>query len=593
MARCVFHDDRNPSLSLDEGSGLYYCFGCQASGDTVTFVERYHHLNFREAVEWLADRAGITITLEESEEARLARLHRRQLHAAVGSAAEWYHEQLFESPEAKNARDYLRTKRRIDGEAARRFKIGWAPAGGSIAPTLHTSKEVAIESGVSSSDEASGRTYDTLRSRIVLPIFDASGKPIGLGGRILPGGTGPKYLNFAETPLYRKREVLYGLNWAKRAIVAADEAVVCEGALDVVAFHLSGVEQAVATCGVALTDDHVTVLGRFAKRIVVAFDPDGAGQGAIDRLHQWEKTHRVAFAVAMFPDELDPAALYERGDSDQLVEIIAQARPLLGWRLDRLFASVDLETPETRVAAADKAMGFVMEHPDRRVAQQYIQVIADTCHVDPTPLRRQLETRPEASAPTQKPSGDVPLPVIEEQALSYAIHHPYHVAGWFDESLLSHPVARRAARAILEADELADAVMRADSKASALISRLDAYGDALFPSDQELAELRDRLIVASAERALRRAGTRASQDPEAADEQLAISTWLQRALEAGREKDQATLEELRVWLKDNDEPVLVEFDNPAAEIESAAGAVRGTALAGTQDLSRENVEEWL
>ena len=236
---CPFHAEKTPSFNVREETGRYKCFGCDASGDVFTFVQEIEHVDFVGAVEQLAAKAGIQLTYTTAGHSK-ERARRKQLVEAMAQAIDWYHDRLLNDPAARAARDYLRS-RGLAGDVARTFKIGWAPddwdalsRGVGVAPDLLRDNGLAFSN-------RSGRLQDAFRARVLFPIFNENGEAVGVGGRILPGSTDPaKYKNSPETPIYTKSKTLYGLNWAKADIVAADQAIVCEGYTDVIGFHRAG-----------------------------------------------------------------------------------------------------------------------------------------------------------------------------------------------------------------------------------------------------------------------------------------------------------------------------------------------------------------
>ena len=385
---CPFHGEKTPSFSVNAEEGFYYCFGCQAKGDAITFVREVEHLDFAEAVRRLADRAGIAIR-EDAAAGRDSR-QRAELLEVMERATEWYHQRLVGSADAGRARDYLRS-RGYDGEVVRRYRLGWAPdEWDTLCRALGIDEDLADRSGLGFVNRR-GRLQDAFRGRILFPICDPGGRPVALGGRILPGSTDPaKYKNSKETAIYAKRHVLYGLNWAKEDVVRSGEVVVCEGYTDVIGFAEAGVPRAVATCGTALADEHVRLLRNFASRIVLAFDADGAGQAAAGRFYEWERRFDLDVAVASLPDGADPADLARR-DPDALRAAVEGARPFLRFRVDRVLAAADLSSPEGRARAAERALEAVAEHPDDLVRDQYVMQVAERCHLEPAALRDRLE----------------------------------------------------------------------------------------------------------------------------------------------------------------------------------------------------------
>ena len=302
---CPFHSERTGSFSVNDETGRYMCFGCGAKGDVFTFVQETQHLDFVAAVEFLAGKAGIELHYT-SGPATGERKRRKQLLEVMESAVQWYHTRLLESPDARQAREYLR-ERGLAGEVARKFRLGWAPDDwDALCNALGAPADMLKELGLGFENKR-GRMQDFFRARVMFPIFDENGNAVAFGGRILPGVTDQaKYKNSTETPVYTKSRTLYGLNWAKVDAVRADRLVVCEGYTDVIGFQRSGVSTAVATCGTALTEDHVRLMKRYARNVVLAFDADSAGQGAAEKFYAWEKKYDVTVSVAQFPDGKDP-----------------------------------------------------------------------------------------------------------------------------------------------------------------------------------------------------------------------------------------------------------------------------------------------
>ncbi len=385
---CPFHEERTPSFSVNAEEGLYYCFGCGASGDVITFVQRIEGLDFPGAVEHLADRAGLQLRYTDPEVGQRRRRN-AELHEVVERAVEWYHRRLLADPAAGAARAYLRS-RGYDGEIVRRFRLGWAPdAWDLLSQALRDAGEDQLVQAGLSRRGGRGGLIDVFRSRVLFPVLDVSGRSIGFGGRILPGGEGPKYKNSHQGPLYDKGRVLYGLSWAKQRAVERGRLVVCEGYTDVIAFASVGVTEAVATCGTALTEDHVRAMRRFARRIVLAFDADDAGALAAERVYAWERAHDLEVAVVDLGAGRDPGDVASV-DPDGLVAAVGAAEPLLGWRVRRLLDGVEGATPERRAAVAHRALDTVAEHPDELVRDQYVMSIAGRCDLDVARLRAAL-----------------------------------------------------------------------------------------------------------------------------------------------------------------------------------------------------------
>lgn len=384
---CPFHTEKSASFSVNPTDGLYHCFGCKASGDSITFLREKEQLDFVGAVEMLANRAGITLRYTEREEGE-GRKRQSHLLELTEKAAVWYHERLRSSPDAKEARAYLRG-RGFDAEEVARYRIGWAPDGWDVMTrALRLSKADLEGSGLGMENKA-GRLQDFFRARVLFPIMDERSRVIGFGGRKLPGAEGAKYQNSRDSELYHKSKALYGLNWAKADAVNHGEIVICEGYTDVIGFARAGIPRAIATCGTALTEEHVTMLKRFTRRLVLAYDADEAGQAAADRVYAWERTHDIEVAVVELPAGQDPDEL-ARTSPETLHQAVESARPFLAFRVDRVLSAADLRTPESRAKAADAALEVVAEHPDDLVRDQYVMQVADSCRVDAGLLRDRL-----------------------------------------------------------------------------------------------------------------------------------------------------------------------------------------------------------
>ena len=388
---CPFHQEKSPSFSVNQELGLYHCFGCQASGDSITFLRELEHLDFVETVERLAQRAGITLRYDDKSVQR-DRSRRARLVEAVAAAVDYYHQLLLTDDQAAKARKYVRS-RGFDGDAVRRFVLGYSPDGwDSLARHLQQEKKFSrddiVTAGLAFVNKAN-RLQDQFRGRLMFPIYDARGDAAGFGGRAL-ADDGPKYKNSPETPIYQKSRLLYGLNWAKADIVAKGEAVICEGYTDVMAFALAGAPHAVATCGTALADDHAKALKNLARRVVLAYDADAAGAGAAERWFRWEQELELEVRVADLPPGKDPGDLW-RDDPDRLLPAIEGAQPFLQFRVDRVLAAADLMTIEGRARAAEAAARMVAQHPSPLVRDQYAVQLAGRLELDIDGMRAQVE----------------------------------------------------------------------------------------------------------------------------------------------------------------------------------------------------------
>jgi DNA primase len=596
---CPFHAEKTPSFSVNAEQGFYYCFGCQAKGDAISFVRAVEHADFVEAVHRLADRAGVTIR-EDAHSSRDS-LRRKMLLEVMEGAVEWYHERLLVGPDAGRARDYLRS-RGYDGEVVRRFRLGWAPdEWDALCTGLKLSQERAVGTGLGFVNRR-GRLQDAFRARILFPISDPSGHPVALGGRVLPDSQDPaKYKNSPETPIYSKRRTLYALNWAKEDIIKTGEVVVCEGYTDVIGLFGAGVARAVATCGTALAEEHVKLLRNFASKVVLAFDADSAGQAAAGRFYEWEHRLEIDVAVADLPPGSDPGEM-ARSDPEGLRRAVEKAKPFLRFRVERILEAAQLDAPEGRAKAADAALTAVAEHPDDLVRDQYLMEVAERCRLEPPQLRQRLEqlrteraragpggpaggrtpprfrrrpdgARVEDDAWVREPddggdwspddterrvsreAGGATIPSSDGpdgngsarefrpglEALRLAIHRPDDVGDRLEPALFRDGVQRAAYQSLVDADDLHQAIDRAAPPVQALLVRLTVEVPTSDPDDVVVQLVRD-----AARRELRVITSEARTSPAAAQEAVDVTNWVQ-ALDDS-DASAAAIERLVAWL---------------------------------------------
>lgn len=383
MAICPFHQEKTPSMSIDVARGLYYCHGCHASGDVFTFVQETQGLGFTEALEVLAAQTGVSLTRDPAAAKKQG--ERQRLVEAVRRAVEFYHHRLMSADDAGPARAYLRS-RGYDADTVAEFKLGYAPADGdALVKELQASgipDRVIVAAGLGRRGRG-GRLLDEMRDRVLFPIFDVRGDPVGFGGRILGDGQ-PKYRNTPETPIYKKSKLLYGLDKARRHIGKEGYAVVVEGYTDVIALHRAGLPVAVATCGTALGDDHFDLLRRFTDRVVLAFDADAAGAGAALRGDSLQTPVRLDLDLRMadLPQGLDPADLVQRGEGERLREAVQRSRPLLQFRIERELERFDLSEPEGRARALHAVVPRLRRIGDEITRSEYVRFVANRLGVD-------------------------------------------------------------------------------------------------------------------------------------------------------------------------------------------------------------------
>ena len=495
---CPFHSENTPSFSVNGHDGVYYCFGCHAKGDAITFIRELHRVGFAEAVETLAARAGIQLEVVEVQ--REVRDSRQRLYAAYDLMCRRYRENLDDPARGVRGREYL-LERGISLEAMKAFQIGYAHPSQSVQlQRLGLSSKEWEEGGLGYVAE-SGECGDHMRGRVIFPIRDSSGRVVAFGGRILPeelerlSGKAPKYKNSGDSPIYHKRRVLYNLDRARSEIVKLDSAVVCEGYTDVIGLWQMGVRNAVATCGTAFSEEHLDVLRRFTRNVVLMFDADKAGQNAAERLWEFEERYGMQLSVAVLEEGMDPADA-ARKDPEMVTAALAEVIPMTRFRLNRLVASHRTDSPEGRAAAAKAAVELIGRHPNPLVRSEYLAWIADVTGYAVGELWRQVRHReqPRGGGPVARASeGDRP----SLEALRLLVHDPDEVGEVVVRELFRDPVNLRLA-AILsgaggkkKARELVDA--SGDEEVRELYYRL-----ANAPSEMEGVDVVTTLVIREA-----------------------------------------------------------------------------------------------
>lgn len=458
---CPFHDERTPSFHVRPQAGQWHCFGCGEGGDVISFVQKIHHMTFTEAVEWLADRAGVQLRYEEDGRGKRGREGepggRKRILEANTLAEGWFREQL-RSTEGVIGRRFL-ADRGFDQSVADHFGLGYAPRGWDgltrfLRGKGFTEAELAT-SGLASQGQRG--VYDRFRGRLLWPIRDVTGATVGFGARRLhEDDTGPKYLNTPETAVYKKSQVLYGLDLARKAIATSRQVVIVEGYTDVMAAHLAGVETAVATCGTAFGEDHVRIVRRLlgdvadaatgvsfssqvsrGGEVIFTFDGDEAGRKAALKAFDSDQRFAVQTFVAVEPHGLDPCDLrLTRGDQ-ALRDLIEGREPLFEFAIRSALRMQDLSTAEGRIAGLRQAVPVVARIRDRALRSEYARALAGWLGMNEADVRRAVQgaERRTGEAPAPAPSRDLdPVTKLERQALEVALQLPAVAAGMgFDE----------------------------------------------------------------------------------------------------------------------------------------------------------------
>jgi DNA primase len=398
---CPFHQEKTASFSVSPSKQVFYCFGCGKGGDAITFLRELEHLSYVEAVERLAQQAGVQLRYEgDSPAERRQAARRAALIKANEQAAELFSKMLVDGREAAEARAYVQ-ERGISADSIATFGIGYAPNYPDfllrrLSAARDLSPEVLLEAGLATRGD-DGNMRDRFRGRITFPVHDLQGRCVAFGARVLPtdsrAGEQAKYLNSAETPIYRKNELLYNLHRARSAVSRSGEVFVVEGYTDVIGLWQAGLENTVATCGTALGEAHFRLFSRFAERAVLSFDSDEAGARAAERAFKFVEQFPVQAVVMIMPEGLDPADFVAKHGADAVRQAAASARPLVEYMVRRIVQRHDLGSVEGQSAAVAEVLPILEGLTDPVRRGEYGHLLADLAGVSEASVMRSLERR--------------------------------------------------------------------------------------------------------------------------------------------------------------------------------------------------------
>ena len=439
---CPFHQEKTPSFSVSPGKQMYYCFGCHEGGDVFKFVMTLDRCEFPEAVRTVAEKCGIPIPRprERSPEERRENQQRGAIVEMHREAAAFFTRQLQNGSEGRVASAYLED-RGLDRDAIARFGLGFAPySGDALLRALKPKYSEALleASGLFSKNE-SGRLYDRFRRRIMFPISNDSGKVIAFGGRAM-GDDMPKYLNSAETPIYSKSNVLYHFDRAKETLRQHDFAILVEGYMDAIAVARAGLLNVVASCGTALAEAQIKLLGRFTRRVVVNYDPDAAGQAATERSLVLLLEREFDVRVLALPGGADPDKFIKEQGADAYRKLLSQALPYLDYLIARA-RKMDQTSADGKLAAVNFLMPFVQRIPNNLLRSEWASRIASELRVDAPVLREALRRAAAERRGEVKPRAELLAPVVK-------------------------PAERRLIRMLVDADGFRERLAREISEAS-------------------------------------------------------------------------------------------------------------------------------
>lgn len=376
---CPFHKEKTPSFTVNPAKGVFHCFGCGKGGDLFAFLMEVEGLSFAEVLRMTAEETGVKLTHAPAREpgspaAGIRKMDALRIHE---TATRFYYEQMRHSKEAV---DYLK-RRGLTGETAREFRLGYAPSGWSNLVAHMATKGVGPEAlvvvGLAVASSAGTQPYDRFRERIMFPICDTSGRPIGFGGRGMEADATPKYLNSPDTVLYRKSRVLYGLHVARSAIKDDGFVVLVEGYMDVLSLYQAGIRNAIAASGTALTEEHGQLLRRFTQKVVVVFDGDRAGVAAAGRAVAVLAPHGLETSVLMLPDGQDPDEFVRSHGGRAFIDLAVEAPGALRFLVDVGRAELDVTTPTGKSSAVERVLPLIRATADPIARAALVKELAE------------------------------------------------------------------------------------------------------------------------------------------------------------------------------------------------------------------------
>jgi DNA primase len=487
---CPFHDERTPSFGINPAEKLYYCFGCGQGGDAFKFVQETEGVDFKGALEYLADRYGIQLeVVEEDPEAAKRRAERERLLELLERTAAFYVRYMWDSSEAAGARSYL-AERGLDEGTLREFRVGYAPSAWDkvlvASRRAGFSDRELVASGLATRGRE-GRTYDRFRRRIMFPLCDSRGRVLGFGARAMGADQKPKYLNSSDNAVYHKGRHLFGADIARAPAAKAGAVVVAEGYTDVIAMHQTGLRHTVGLMGTALTDEQVGELARLAPTVLLALDADAAGHEAMLRAARVAARRNLALRVVPLPPGSDPADLVAAEGPRALSERVDASVPFVRFRVERELAAGDLSRAEGKDAVIGALRPVFAELPPSAMRDELVGVIADRMNIAPSLVAERLA----AGSARTAPSDTEP----RRQAA------PLDPAGRAEHSFLAQCLAApdAGAQALASVDLEADFTSDLTRRAAVHVRERLASGAELPAGDDELATLLAELIVRSGE----------------------------------------------------------------------------------------------
>jgi DNA primase len=389
---CPFHSEKTPSFTVYPSESSFYCFGCGVGGNAITFIRQMEHLDYPDAIEFLAKRAGITVVRDNDKTYEKPPIDKQRLLQMNVDAAKFFHMALYNTnPKSKEALAYFTEKRGLSHATIKHFGLGYAPDSFDSLLNYMTKKgytrdELVIAYLVSKNEK--GHYYDSFRNRVMFPIIDVSGNVIAFGGRVMDDSK-PKYKNTMDTPVFKKSRNLFALNFAKNT--STESLILCEGYMDVIALHSSGFTNAVATLGTAITPEQARIMSRYTKKVIISYDADEAGQKAAQKAMKLLGEVGLDVGVIKVPGAKDPDEYIKTYGKDKFKAVITESKSKFEYNMESILSKYDINIPQDRINALSELEKMISEVYSRAERDIYIQTVAEKLKVETKSIRDDVE----------------------------------------------------------------------------------------------------------------------------------------------------------------------------------------------------------
>ncbi len=391
VGRCPFHSEKTPSFSVSPAKKMFYCFGCQAGGSVITFIQKTENLSYPEAIEYLANRAGLPIPQDAQADIKQGVSRKRVLEANL-EAAKFFRACLFDERIGRAGMRYFKEERKLTDATVKHFGLGFAPDSFNLLTDhmrkLGYTEEELVAAYLAGRSAKTGRLYDLFRNRVMFPIIDPSGNVVAFGGRVMDDSK-PKYLNSADTPAFKKSRHLFALNFAKGH--AAERMILCEGYMDVIALHAAGFENAVATLGTAITAEHARVFSKYTKKVIITYDSDTAGQNAANKAMRMLGEVGMEVRVLKLSGAKDPDEFIKKFGAERFRQALDQSKTGFEHKLEFILSKYELTTPSDKLRASSEVCSLIAEYPSPVEREIYLNGAGERLGLPPEVLKSSVE----------------------------------------------------------------------------------------------------------------------------------------------------------------------------------------------------------